>query len=145
MTMVYRTTLSPIVSLRREFDRFFDDAVTRVAPITASWTPAVDVRETKDAWEFALEIPGVDPAQVEVTAEARVLKIRGEKAIVRKDGDEDGRWLSTERISGAFERSFRLPAQVREDAIEARYAHGVLTVTVPKAEVPARKIEIRTA
>jgi HSP20 family protein len=145
MTMVYRTTLSPIVSLRRELDRFFDDAVTRVAPITASWTPAVDVRETKDAWEFALEIPGVDPAQVEVTAEARVLKIRGEKAIVRKDGDEDGRWLSTERISGVFERSFRLPAQVREDAIEARYAHGVLTVTVPKAEVPARRIEIRTA
>ncbi len=143
--MVYRTTLSPIVSLRRELDRFFDDAVTRVAPITASWTPAVDIRETKDAWEFTLEIPGVDPAQVEVTAEARVLKIRGEKAIVRKDGDEEARWLSTERISGSFERSFRLPAQVREDAIEARYAHGLLTVTVPKAEVPARKIEVRTA
>lgn len=142
--MVYRTTLSPIGSLRRELDRFFDDAVARVAPITASWTPAVDIRETKDAWEFAVEIPGVDPAQVEVTAEARVLKIRGQKEIVRKEGDEDARWLSTERISGAFERSFRLPAQVREDAIEARYVHGVLTVTVPKAEVPARKIEVRT-
>lgn len=142
--MVYRTTLSPIVSLRRELDRFFDDAVTRVAPITASWTPAVDIRETKDAWEFTLEIPGVDPAQVEVTAEARVLKIRGEKSIARKEGDEEARWLSTERISGAFERSFRLPAQVREDAIDARYAHGVLTVTVPKAELPVRKIEVRT-
>ncbi len=140
--MVYRTTLSPIISLRRELDRFFDDA-TRVAPITASWTPAVDIRETKDAWEFALEIPGVDPAQVEVTAEARVLKIRGEKAITRKEGDEDGRWLSTERISGSFERSFRLPAQVREEGIEAQYAHGVLTVRVPKAEVPARRIEIK--
>jgi len=142
--MVYRTTLSPIGSLRREIDRFFDDAVARVAPITASWTPAVDIRETKDAWEFAVEIPGVDPAQVEVTAEARVLKIRGQKNITRSEADEQSRWLSTERISGAFERSFRLPAQVREDAIEARYAHGVLTVTVPKAEVPARKIEVRT-
>lgn len=142
--MVYRTTLSPIGSLRREIDRFFDDAVARVAPITASWTPAVDIRESKDAWEFAVEIPGVDPAQVEVTAEARVLKIRGQKNITRSEADEQSRWLSTERISGAFERSFRLPAQVREDAIEARYAHGVLTVTVPKAEVPARKIEVRT-
>lgn len=143
--MVYRTTLSPIGSLRRELDRFFDDTVARVAPITASWTPAVDVRETKDAWEFTLEIPGVDPAQVEVTAEARVLKIRGQKDIARSEGAGEGRWLSTERISGAFERSFRLPAQVREDAIDARYAHGVLTVTVPKAEVPvARKIEIKT-
>lgn len=36
--MVYRTTLSPIGSLRRELDRFFDDTVARVAPITASWT-----------------------------------------------------------------------------------------------------------
>jgi HSP20 family protein len=72
-----------------------------------------------------------------------VLKIRGEKSIVRKDGDEDGRWLSTERISGSFERSFRLPAQVREDGIEATYAHGVLTVRVPKAETPVRRIEIR--
>lgn len=143
--MVYRTTLSPIGSLRRELDRFFDDAVARVAPITASWTPAVDIRETKDAWEFALEIPGVDPAQVEVTAEARVLKIRGQKEIARSEGEAEGRWLSTERISGAFERSFRLPAQVREDAIDARYAHGVLTVTVPKAELPVRKIEVKTA
>ncbi|HRN53698.1 MAG TPA: Hsp20/alpha crystallin family protein [Gemmatimonadaceae bacterium] len=142
--MVYRTTLSPMVSLRRELDRFFDEASARVAPITASWTPAVDVRESKDAWEFTLEIPGVDPAQVEVTAEARVLKIRGQKELQRTPSDEDSRWLSTERISGAFERSFRLPAQVREDAIEARYAHGVLTVTVPKAEVPARRIEIKT-
>ncbi|HRQ79246.1 MAG TPA: Hsp20/alpha crystallin family protein [Gemmatimonadaceae bacterium] len=133
-----------MVSLRRELDRFFDEASARVAPITASWTPAVDVRESKDAWEFTLEIPGVDPAQVEVTAEARVLKIRGQKELQRTPSDEDSRWLSTERISGAFERSFRLPAQVREDAIEARYAHGVLTVTVPKAEVPARRIEIKT-
>ena len=141
--MVYRTTLSPIGSLRRELDRFFDDAVSRVAPIAASWTPAVDVRETPNAWEFAVELPGVDPAQVEVTAEARVLKIRGEKRLLRQDG-EDGRWLSTERVSGAFERSFRLPAQVQEDAIEARYAQGVLTVTVPKAAVPTRRIEIKT-
>lgn len=141
--MVYRTTLSPMGSLRRELDRFFDEAVTRVAPITASWTPAVDVRETKDAWEFWLEIPGVDPRQVEVTAEARVLKIRGQKEIARTEGEAEGRWLSTERISGAFERSFRLPAQVREDAIDARYAHGVLTVTVPKAELPVRRVEIK--
>ena len=141
--MVYRTTLSPIGSLRRELDRFFDDAVSRVAPIAASWTPAVDVRETPHAWEFAVELPGVDPTQVEVTAEARVLKIRGEKRLLRQDG-EDGRWLSTERVSGAFERSFRLPAQVQEDAIEARYAQGVLTVTVPKAAVPTRRIEIKT-
>jgi HSP20 family protein len=142
--MVYRTTLAPIGSLRREMDRLFDDAFFRAAPAPASWTPAVDIHETKDGWRFELELPGVDPAQVEVTAEQKVLRIHGEKHATRTDGEE-GRRVSLERVSGSFERSFRLPANVREDGIEAGFAHGVLTVTVPKAEVPqARRITIRT-
>ena len=140
--MVYRTTLTPIVSLRREMDRLFDDAFGRVTPSPASWTPAVDVRETKDAWLFEAELPGVDPASVEVTADQKVLKLRGEKAAQRSEGDET-RWVSVERVTGSFERSFRLPSAVREDAIEARYVNGLLTVTVPKAELPqARKIPV---
>lgn len=142
--MVYRTTLAPIVSLRREMDRLFDDAFGRTAPAPASWTPVVDVRETKDAWLFELELPGVNPANVEVTADQRVLTIRGEKQAQRNETEEQ-RWVSLERVTGTFERSFRLPSSVREDAIEARYEHGVLTVTVPKAEKPeARKISVRT-
>lgn len=139
--MVYRTTLAPIVSLRREMDRLFEDAVGRGAP--ASWAPAVDIRETKDAWVFELDLPGVSPAGVEVTADQKVLTIRGEKASQRTDSDEQ-RWFSIERVTGSFERSFRLPSSVREDAIEASFINGVLTVTVPKAEVKsARKIEIK--
>lgn len=131
--MVYRTTLAPIVSLRREMDRLFDDAFGRATPSPASWTPVVDVRETKDAWLFELEIPGVNPEHVEVTADQRVLTIRGEKQTQRTDGDEQ-RWVSLERVTGSFERSFRLPSGVREDGIEARYEHGLLTITVPKSE-----------
>lgn len=141
--MVYRTTVAPIVSLRREMDRLFEDAFGRGTPSPASWTPAVDVRETKEAWVFELEIPGVDPAAVEVTADQKVLTVRGEKQSQRTEGDEN-RWLSVERMTGSFERSFRLPSSVREDAIEASYQNGLLTVTVPKAEVKqARKIEVR--
>ncbi|MCW5825527.1 MAG: Hsp20/alpha crystallin family protein [Gemmatimonadaceae bacterium] len=141
--MVYRTTLAPLGSLRREMDRLFDDAFFRAAPAPASWTPAVDIHETKDAWQFELELPGVSPEQVEVTAEQKVLRIRGEKAATRRD-EQEGRWISLERVTGSFERSFRLPSNVREDGIEARFAHGVLTVTVPKAEVPvARRIEVK--
>lgn len=143
--MVYRTSLTPIISLRREMDRLFEDAFGRGTPTPASWTPAVDVRETKDAWIFELEIPGVDPASVDVTSEQRVLKIRGEKSATRTEGD-DTRWLSVERVTGSFERSFRLPTAAREEEIEARYADGLLTVTVPKSEVKqARKIEVRSS
>lgn len=141
--MVYRTTLSPIVSLRREMDRLFEDAVGS-SRASASWAPAADVRETKDAWVFELDLPGVNPQAVEVTADQKVLTIRGEKPRARSDSEEQ-RWLSVERVSGSFERAFRLPSSLREEAIEAVFQNGLLTVTVPKAEVKtARRIEIKT-
>lgn len=141
--MVYRTSLAPLVTLRQEMDRFFDDAFGKGTPRPASWYPAVDVREGADAWLFEVELPGVDPAQVEVTADRGVLTLRGEKASSRKEGEE-GRWLALERMTGSFERRFRLPENVREEGIEASFAHGLLTLRVPKAEVPKpRRIEIK--
>jgi HSP20 family protein len=142
--MVYRTTLSPIVSLRREMDRLFDDAVGRSPRTPASWAPAADIREAKDAWVFELDLPGVSPEAVEVTADQKVLTIRGEKPSARAESEEQ-QWLSVERVTGSFERSFRLPASVREDGIEATFSNGLLTVTVPKAEVrTARKITVKS-
>lgn len=142
--MVYRTTLAPIFSLRREVDRLFDDAFGRTETSPAPrWAPVGDVREEKDAWVFELELPGVDPAAVEVTAENGVLSVRGEKASERREG-QDGRWHIVERMTGAFHRSFQLPGNIREDAIEARFANGLLSVRVPKAEVPQpRRIEVK--
>ncbi len=103
----------------------------------------MDVRETKDAWVFELEMPGVDPAAVEATADQKVLTVRGEKQSQRTEGEEN-RWLSVERVTGSFGRSFCLPSSVREDAIEATYQNGLLTVSIPKAEVrQPRKIEVR--
>lgn len=141
--MVYRTSLAPLVTLRREMDRFFEDTIGRNEPSSASWHPVVDVRDTDEAWLFEVELPGVDPNQVEVTAEQRVLTVRGEKASTRREGEE-GRWLAVERLTGSFERRFRLPANVNEEGIEASFANGLLTVRVPKAEVPKpRRIAIK--
>lgn len=80
---------------------------------------------------------------MEVTADQGVLTVRGERRSEAREGNV-GRWHIIERSQGAFRRSFQLPAQVAEDKIEAQYAHGVLTVRVPKAEVPkAKKIEVK--
>lgn len=144
--MVYRTTLAPLtplVTLRREMDRIFDDTFGRTSTGNGAWRPAVDVREEKDAWLFEVELPGVDPAGVEVTADNGVLTVRGEKSAERREGDES-QWHIVERLTGAFQRSFQLPAQVVEDRIEASFAHGLLTVRAPKAEVPKpRRIEVK--
>ncbi len=144
--MLYRTTSSPVFSLRREIDRLFDDTFGGDGTTTArrSWMPAVDVRETDGEYTFELELPGIAPEQVELTADNGVLTVRGEKTQrqTRKEGD-DGRWHVVERGYGSFVRAFQLPQGVDEDRIEARFTHGVLTVRVPKAERPQpRRIRI---
>jgi HSP20 family protein len=156
--MVYRTTtLPPLFTLRREVDRLFEDAFGHAAA-PATWSPATDVREEADAYRFELELPGVAPEQVEVTLEKGVLTVRGEKRAEQqreanenavRDGDAPtaapaGKWHIVERVQGSFKRTFQLPQAVNEESITARFDNGLLTVVVPKAELPkARKIEVR--
>lgn len=171
--MVYRTTtLPPLFTLRREVDRLFEDAFGRAAAAPATWSPATDVREEADAYRFEMELPGVAPEQVEVTLEKGVLTVRGDKRAesrrevregevrdadardgevrdgeARDDGVAStpaGKWHIIERVQGTFKRTFQLPQTVDEERITATFANGLLTVVVPKAELPkARKIEVR--
>jgi HSP20 family protein len=136
--MVYRTTtLTPLFSLRREMDRLFDDTFGRAASGASAWNPAVDVREEQDAFVFDLELPGIAPEAVEVTADNGVLSVSGEK----RSGSErdESRWHIVERTQGSFRRTFQLPQNVNEEDIDANFENGVLTVRVPKAEVPKPK------
>lgn len=143
--MVYRTTLPPLFTLRREMDRLFEDAFgagTQGVNDT-QWTPAADVREEAEQWRYEIELPGVAPEAVELSAEKGVLTVRGEKK--GADAAAEGRRRIVERVQGAFRRSFQLPQSVAEDRISATFAHGVLTVIVPKVEQPkARRIDIRS-
>ncbi|MFL5497454.1 MAG: Hsp20/alpha crystallin family protein, partial [Gemmatimonadaceae bacterium] len=78
------TTSSPIFGLRREIDRLFDDTFTRDG---SAWSPAVDIRETDSEISLELELPGIKPEAVEITAENGVLTVRGEKKSERKEGE----------------------------------------------------------
>ncbi|HXE57842.1 MAG TPA: Hsp20/alpha crystallin family protein [Gemmatimonadales bacterium] len=109
------------------------------APV-AAWTPPCDVRESGAAVRITLELPGVRPDDVRISLENNVLTIRGEKRQVAEEQAE--RVHRYERTYGTFERRFTLPATVDADRIEAGFAHGVLTVLLPKVE-RARPREIR--
>jgi HSP20 family protein len=143
--MVYRgSQIGPVFGLRREIDRLFEDTFGRDTN-RSGWVPPVDVRE--DAKEIVLEIelPGIKPADVEVTAENGVLTVRGEKQS-RSDESGDGRYHVIERSYGSFTRSFQLPNGVDERQIEAEFADGLLAVHVPKAALAQpRRIEIRNS
>ena len=138
--MVYRTTLaSPVFSLRREIDRLFDDTFGGNAGRSmATWSPAVDVRESANELALAFELPGIAPDQIEVTTDNGVLTVRGEKREERKEGD-DSQFHLVERSYGAFSRSFQLPKNLDESKIEAGFDNGVLTVKLPKAALPQPK------
>ena len=86
-------------------------------------------------------LPGADPESLDVAVEGNVLRVSGERAGVP---DEATRRFSRERSTGAFSRAFEFPAPVDAEHVQARYQHGVLHVTLPKAaEARPRQIAIR--
>lgn len=145
--MLYRTTGSqPIFAIRREIDRLFDDTFGGAAIGRSAWVPAVDVREESDGYRFELELPGVDPSAVEVTADQGVLTVRGEKQQRMEREDEEGRMHVTERTFGSFTRAFQLPQGVNEEEIRAEFDRGLLSIRVPKRSRPEpRRIRIDSA
>ena len=139
---MYRTMLTaPVFGLRREIDRLFEDTFANGGD-RSTWAPAVNIKETSDGFSFDIELAGFKPEDVELTCDNGVLTIRGQRKEERKEGDE-GRYHLVERRYGEFTRSFQLPQNVNDDAIEAEFENGLLRVRVPKAEIPQpRKIEI---
>ena len=141
--MLYRTSFSaPVFGLRREIDRLFEDTFGRGEGMN-NWSPAVDVRESEKELRLDVELPGINPEDVELTAENGILMIRGEKKTERKEGDEESRYHVVERTYGNFMRSFQLPQGLDESKIEAEYSNGILSIHIPKAALPQpRKIQI---
>jgi HSP20 family protein len=141
--MLYRNSFSaPVFGLRREIDRLFEDTFGRGEGAN-SWTPAVDVRESDNELRLEVELPGINPEEVEVTADNGVLTVRGEKKTERKEGDEQSRYHVVERSYGMFTRSFQLPQGLDDSRIEADYNNGILSIHIPKAALPQpRKIQI---
>lgn len=141
------TGLVPVFGLRREIDRLFDDAFGgRGGP---SWAPAVDVSEDNNEITLDIELPGIDPEQVEVSIDNGTLTVRGEKRESRKeknDAGEGGYYHVIERNYGSFVRTFQLPQGIDENQVNAEFNNGVLEIRIPKAALPQpKRVEIRNA
>ena len=134
-------TFNRVLAFDRELDRLVNWNGKRF------FVPSLDVVERADAYTISAELPGVNPADVEISFEANTLTLRGTKQpALKPQENEELRVYTAERVSGAFERAVRLPEYVEGDKIEATYAHGVLTIVVPKAVAArSRKIEVKTA
>jgi HSP20 family protein len=113
------------------------DFIAGTSPTAVAFIPPVDVREEAARFVIEADLPGVAPADVEVTAEKGVLTLRGERKSEKREADPGYERL--ERVTGSFTRRFTLPENAQADAIKARFTHGVLEVSIPKMPVVAAK------
>jgi len=106
-----------------------------------TFTPAFEIKETKDAYEFRADIPGVEETDVEITVTGNRLTVSGTREAEREEKSD--RFFATERLYGSFVRSFTLPEDIDPQNVRASLANGVLTISVPKKpETQPRKISV---
>lgn len=111
--------------------------------VTADWIPNVDINEFDDKFQLFVDVPGVDPKDVELTLEAGVLTISGERYQQAEKADENMIRRRKERGSGRFYRRFILPESVDADRVKATDRHGVLEITIPKqAKALPKRIKV---
>ena len=140
---MYFTTFDPFT---RDFQRQFD-RLSRHAFGQNSAMPLDVVRSDSDV-TLRLDVPGIDPEQIEVTVDRGILTISGKREEERTENDK---FFARERTMGTFTRRLRLPETLNADAVEASYANGVLEVRIPVLEqakprkIEVRKVEIRQA
>jgi HSP20 family protein len=123
-----------------EIDELFADLwqVPRFSSMRRSFRPELDCFRTTNppAFTVLVNIAGIDPEQLHVTAADRTLIISGER--IREDGEEGGRVYQQMEIEyGPFERAVRFPEDAELSQAQARYDRGLLTIVVPIAEPAA--------
>lgn len=103
----------------------------------------VDLFREGDRYILNADLPGADPASVDVDVDGHLLTIRA----VRSAADRDGaRWLAQERPYGAYMRQFTIGDDVDPEGITASYDNGVLSVMIPIAErAKPRKIAVESS
>jgi len=151
---------TPLDNLRREIDRVFHDFnLGSQFPFGRGFefelpafrnsldlTPAVDVSEKEKAYEITAELPGMEEKDIEIKLSNGKLTIKGEKKEEKEERKKD--YYVSERRFGSFVRSFQVPEGVDTAKIEASFAKGVLTVSLPKtveAQQSEKTIAVKAA
>ena len=131
------------VTLREAMDRLFEDSFVparrREQALERVWRLPLDAYVTAEEIVVLADMPGVKPESVEITIEGDALTIKGERPAPLSNAD----YVMQERTTGKFQRTLNINIPVNADKAEANFEHGLLTLTIPKAEaVKPKTIQI---
>lgn len=135
-----------INKLKRDMDRLFnrmwEDFGIRLSPAIVGPTPRLNMSETEDHVVIEAELPGIDPADLDVSIADDVLTIKGRKTEEQVEGEEAGSYTSETSYS-YFSRSYRLPCRVEIQDVKGTYKAGLLSIVLPKCKAdPRREVKI---
>ncbi|RFA34512.1 hypothetical protein CAI16_11430 [Virgibacillus dokdonensis] len=143
----------PIKHVKNELDNVFqsffnDTSLLNHSPWNRFFSSpiACNMKEKKHEYVIEAQIPGMDPAHIDIEVDHNTVTIKGEKKEeLKTEDDNDTKMHFIEHSYGAFQRSFSLPNNVDSNAIHADYKNGILYIHVPKTEDDKkRSIKINT-
>jgi HSP20 family protein len=133
----------------RYFESFFGDSILAPAARVLNQLPAVDIRETENAYVLDMDLPGYDEKNIDVHVDGSSLTIAAkdeEARDVKKDEENHGTYLLRERRVRSFNRSFKLPENADPESVSAAFKNGILNLQIMKrAEAQKRTIQINVS
>jgi HSP20 family protein len=135
---------SNLLALQQELERFSRNPAFSLGPSGYGAYPPINVFEGHDGTVIIAEVPGLDPAKLEISGQGRTLTLHGERT--REEGLNPSGYHRRERPFGEFSRSIQLSSELDMAKATAKYENGVLVLTVPKAEAAKpRQITVNAA
>jgi HSP20 family protein len=127
----------PFADMDNFFNRMMPASFARWPQLSSDngkteWAPSADISETDQEYVIRASLPAVKKEDVNVTVDAGLITIKGERKQQKEDKNE--KYHRVESFYGSFERSFSLPENVNSDAIRCESKDGILTVHIPKTE-----------
>ena len=138
------TFFDQLLDMRQNFDAMWNQMLPFASPGESKphWMPAVEAYVDKGKYVVKAQLPGLDPKDIQIQVQGDQLTIRGEQKRSTENKQPD--YLVKEFAYGAFERGFTLPEGVKAEALEAKFANGVLELSAPMAEKALpRAVEIK--
>lgn len=137
MTLIQWSPIRDLSTLQRQMDRLFDGYTSTEEYAARNFTPAAEIVTTDKNILVNFEIPGLDPATIDLQVAAQQITISGDRPAVAV---EETTGYRSEIAYGTFYRQINLPEKVQNDKVEARYDQGILRLVLPKLVEDKNKV-----